>query len=132
MPVTISYHAGCGKGSIGVAGSEFSTAAVTTVPTSADPSPRRWLRGRGNAGTGRSSAPQVPRHRDGADHQQDPSTSSDSLMTIPPPVIGIQNEVQQGRRRTRSGCPCCGPRGPTRAGPCRGRPHRWGIRCPFL
>ena len=39
MPVTISYHAGSGKGPIGVAGSEFSAAAVTTVPTSADRRP---------------------------------------------------------------------------------------------
>jgi len=41
MPVTLSYHAGSGKGSIGVADSEFSAATVTTVPTNADPSPRR-------------------------------------------------------------------------------------------
>jgi hypothetical protein len=41
MPVTISYHVGSGKGSIRVAGSEFSAAAVTTMPTNADPSPRR-------------------------------------------------------------------------------------------
>ena len=41
MPVTISYHAGSGKGPIGVAGSEFSAATVTTLPTNTDPSPRR-------------------------------------------------------------------------------------------
>ena len=95
MPVTVSYHAGSGKGSIGVAGSEFSAATVTTVPT------RR-----------RSVAPpmtQGRRQRRDRPFVRDagflvtvmvqiisriPPTSSDSLMTIPPPVIGIQDEAQ--------------------------------------
>jgi len=41
MPVTVSYHAGSGKGSIRVADSEFSAAAVTNAPTNPDPSSRR-------------------------------------------------------------------------------------------
>jgi hypothetical protein len=54
----------------------------------------------GTAATLRPAVPprrRVPRHRDGADHQQDPPTSSDSLMTIPPPVIGIQEDAQHPR-----------------------------------
>jgi len=95
MPVTISYHAGSRKGSIGVAGSEFSAAAVTTAPT--------------NAGSVAPPMNQGPRQR--RDRlfvraagflstvivqiiSRIPPTSSDSLMTMLPPVIGIHDEAQ--------------------------------------
>ena len=41
MPVTVSYHARSGKGPIRVADSEFSAAAVMTMPTNTDSSTRR-------------------------------------------------------------------------------------------
>jgi hypothetical protein len=75
----------------------------------------------GTATTLRPAVPprrRVPRHRDGADHQQDPTNLVGLLDDDPPPVIGIQHEVQQTVKRC--SCPtsrsACGTTGSLR--PC--------------
>ena len=95
MPVTVSYPAGSGKGSIRVAGSEVlgrrrhdraDEHRLVIAPMNHRPR-QRWDRPfRRTAGFLGTVMVQII--------SRIPPTSSDSLVTITPPVIGIQDEAQ--------------------------------------
>ena len=100
MPVTVSYHAGSREGVNSCGGQRVlgrrrrdhaDEHRLVNAPMNQQPRQRcdrPFIRAAGFLGT---VMVQII--------SRIPPTSSDSVMTIPPPVIGIQDESQQARRQ---------------------------------